>query len=449
MLRWFPGVSTQFRLASLVAASYLFYGWWDWRFTGLLAISTLIDYEIGNRIASTEERSRRVKWLIASLVTNLSILAYFKYMGFLASSINAVLDWARVGGALPIPDILLPVGISFYTFQTLSYSIDIFRGEAKPAVSRLHFAAYVSLFPQLVAGPIVRYSEFDDQLRNIKPKADWPQIATGIYFFTAGMAQKILLADTIATKIQEPLADYQSLGLIGSWYCMLGYTCQLYFDFAGYSNMAVGLGHLLGFQFQKNFDSPYQASSISDFWRRCHITLSSWLRDYIFIPLGGSREGTWLTVRNLMVVMFLGGLWHGAGWTFVLWGVYHGILLATGGVLHRLTNWRAPHQLAIPTTFILVLVGWVLFRSTDLNMASSLLMSMFGQRGIEPEIVTACGGVVPLVILSALLGIVWFAPSIWSFKPRWNLATALALSLLMVACILRISIPSPFLYFQF
>lgn len=449
LLRWMPGVSTQFRLTALVASSYLFYGWWDWRFTGLLALSTLVDYEIGNRIASTDIHSRRVKWLIASLVTNLGLLGYFKYMGFLTASINAVLQWARVGGTLPVPDILLPVGISFYTFQTLSYSIDIFRRAAQPTVSRLHFAAYVSLFPQLIAGPIVRYREFDEQLRSIKTRPEWSQIALGIYFFTAGMAQKILLADSIAARIQEPLAAYHTLGLIGSWFCMLGYACQLYFDFAGYSNMAVGLGHLLGFQFPKNFDSPYRASSISDFWRRWHITLSSWLRDYLFIPLGGSRNGALLTARNLMVVMFLGGLWHGAGWTFVLWGVYHGLLLAIGGIVHHISDWRTPKLLAVPTTFLLVLVGWVLFRSTDLEMASSLLLAMSGQNGIEARFFAACGGVTSVAILTALLSLVWFAPNLWDIKPRWNMATAVVMSGLMLVCILRIGIPSPFLYFQF
>lgn len=449
LLRWMPGVSTRFRLTILVTASYLFYGWWDWRFTGLLALSTLIDYEIGNRIASSETHSRRVKWLIASLITNLGLLGYFKYMGFLASSLNAVLQWARLGGDLPVPDILLPVGISFYTFQTLSYSIDIFRRTAEPTASRLHFAAYVSLFPQLIAGPIVRYSEFDDQLQNIKSRPEWPQIALGIFFFAAGMAQKILLADTIAAKIQDPLREYQSLELIGSWYCMLGYTCQLYFDFAGYSNMAVGLGHMLGFQFPKNFDSPYQASSISDFWRRWHITLSNWLRDYLFIPLGGSRNGALLTVRNLMVVMLLGGLWHGAGWTFVAWGVYHGVLLAIGGLGHRASDWRAPKYLAVPTTFILVVIGWVLFRSTDMHMAASILASMMGQRGVEIGALDTFGGFGSAAILTTLLMIVWFAPNLWDIKPEWNLGTAFGLSTVMVICILRINIPSPFLYFQF
>ncbi len=326
-LWWHRAISLKMRLAMLVGASYLFYGWWDFRFVSLLAVSTLVDYHAGQRLYVSQEPGPRRFWLGVSLVTNLGLLAFFKYCGFFASSVNAVADLVQFGSRLSIPDIILPVGISFYTFQTMSYSIDIYRGKAKPAASLLHFAAYVALFPQLVAGPIVRYTDIEDQLREIRRSPYWTQFAQGIFFFVAGMCQKVLLADTIAARVDPLLVQYNELQFAAAWFCTLGYTCQLYFDFAGYSNMAVGLGQMLGFSFPQNFDSPYKSANISHFWRRWHMTLSFWLRDYLFIPLGGNKFGVRRTMRNLFIVMALGGLWHGAGWTFVLWGVFHGVLL--------------------------------------------------------------------------------------------------------------------------
>ena len=331
LLWWQPGWRAPQRLGFLVLASYLFYGWWDYRFVPLLLLSTLVDYRVGRYLSRAQNPSGRILALMLSLAVNLGLLGFFKYSGFLASSLNAVV--AGFSGAQPLPvwDIVLPVGISFYTFQTLSYTIDIYRGQARPADSFLQFAAYVSLFPQLIAGPIVRYGQLQAQLCSLARHPDWQQMARGLFFFVAGLSQKLLLADLIAARVNPLLADYQSLRLCGSWFAMLGYSCQLYFDFAGYSNMAVGLGLMLGLELPQNFASPYQSRNIAEFWRRWHITLSTWLRDYLFIPLGGSRLGSWVTLRNLILVMFLGGLWHGAGWTFVLWGLYHGVLLT----LHR------------------------------------------------------------------------------------------------------------------
>ncbi len=386
-------------------------------------------------------------WLLVSLVTNLGLLAFFKYSGFLTGSVNGLLEWARHGGRLPVPEIILPVGISFYTFQTLSYTIDIYRRKAEPANSFWHFAAYVSLFPQLIAGPIVRYTDLEDQLRRIAPTVSWKQFADGLVFFVIGLAQKILLADLIAVRIQPLLADAASLQLASGWYAMLGYTCQLYFDFAGYSNMAVGLGFMLGFAFPQNFDSPYKSRNISEFWRRWHITLSSWLRDYLFVPLGGSRHGRWLTLRNLFLVMFLGGLWHGAGWTFVLWGVYHGLLL----VIHNLSKdrWQLPRFAAVPLTFVAVVFGWVLFRSTDLTMCGQIFQALLGFQGVETNWLAACGGAKALLILASLLGVVFFCPNLWQWRLRFNPLTASALAMVLVVCVLRLDSESPFLYFQF
>jgi alginate O-acetyltransferase complex protein AlgI len=446
---WRLPLSAQARLALLAIASYLFYGWWDARFVSLLALSTLIDYAAGHRIAASQSRTERTGWLAFSLATNLGLLAIFKYCGFMAETVNALCNWAHAGTPLTVPQIILPAGISFYTFQTMSYSIDIYRGHARPAPSLLHFATYVSLFPQLIAGPIVRYTELEDTLQSDSRHVDWNQCARGIHFFVAGMCQKVLLADTMAARIDPLLQRYSELDLVSAWFCLLGYACQLYFDFAGYSNMAVGLGHLLGFQFPQNFNSPYKSASIAEFWRRWHMSLSFWLRDYLFIPLGGNRHGARTTVRNLFIVMALGGLWHGAGWTFVIWGLYHGILLATHALWKERAGVRLPPVAAQAVTFLAVLVGWAIFRSHDLEMCGSWLAAMAGMSGLDPQPLAACGGVGSFSLLAFLLAIVFALPNTSQLRlaPRPALACLTALALLV--CVLRFNVESPFLYFQF
>lgn len=381
ILWWACNLSVRTRLALLTLCSFVFYGWWDWRFCSLLLFSTLVDYYAGYRIDTEPTPARKKFWLGISLTTNLGLLAFFKYSGFFAQTINSIGLYFQSGDLIHVPNIILPIGISFYTFQTISYSIDIYRGDAKPANDLIHFAAYVSMFPQLIAGPIVRYASIESQLREVKTKICWGQFSYGIYFFVLGMSQKILLADTIASRINPRLLDYETLEFFGSWFVMLGYTCQLYFDFSGYSNMAVGLGLMLGFQFPQNFNSPYKSLNISEFWRRWHMSLSKWLRDYLFIPLGGSRFGTLNTMRNLTIVMFLGGLWHGAGWNFVVWGLFHGLLL----ILHqsfKATGVKIPRLLAIIITFVAVVFGWVFFRSLDMHMAWTIQQAMVGAEWI-------------------------------------------------------------------
>ncbi|MFK7737820.1 MAG: MBOAT family protein [Pirellulaceae bacterium] len=452
LLWWNRRMNPAWRLGFLTLASYVFYGWWDYRFVSLLVFSTIVDYFAGGKIVNANASSSKRFWLAVSLVSNLGLLAFFKYCGFFAESWNGLAEWLRSGGSIPVPEIILPVGISFYTFQTLSYSIDLYRGNAKPARSLLHFAAYVSLFPQLIAGPIVRYRDIEDQLREIPDSVNWDYFAKGIFFFVAGMAQKILLADVIAAQINPLLLHYETLQLAGAWFAMLGYSVQLYFDFAGYSNMAVGLGLMLGFQFPQNFDSPYKSSSISEFWRRWHMTLSSWLRDYLFIPLGGSRGGTILTLRNLIIVMFLGGLWHGAGWTFVLWGLFHGSLLAINAIWSKAGLPEVPRPLAVVMTFVAVVFGWALFRSTDVNMCSELWQSMLALNGIESSVfamLDAAGGIKAVAVLSGMLAIVWFSPNLWEIRFKPTVPYALALSSIFTACMLRFDVQSPFLYFQF
>jgi alginate O-acetyltransferase complex protein AlgI len=465
-LWWQRSIGLQSRLALLVVASYLFYGWWDYRFVSLLVVSTLVDYQAGRRLHASQNQATRRFWLGVSLVTNLGLLAFFKYCGFFATSLNAVGDLLQFGGRLSVPEILLPIGISFYTFQTMSYSIDIYRGKAEPAQSLLHFAAYVAMFPQLIAGPIVRYAQIEDQLREIRQHPYWPMLARGICFFVAGMCQKVLLADPIAAQVDPLLAQYEQLQIGAAWFCTLGYTCQLYFDFAGYSNMAVGLGYMLGFSFPQNFDSPYKSDNIATFWRRWHMTLSFWLRDYLFIPLGGSQHGPRRTLRNLFIVMALGGLWHGAGWTFVLWGIYHGMLLIIHFVNRRQGWVQLPRMGSVALTFVAVMVGWVIFRSTDINMCCGWLGAMLGLRidleqllvadhwsigwvGWEANVLTAVGGIKSVAILGALVAIIFALPNLWQIRFRPTVWSAAVLSVAFAVCVLRFHQESPFLYFQF
>jgi alginate O-acetyltransferase complex protein AlgI len=351
-----------------------------------------------------------------------------------------------LGVSVPHPNIVLPIGISFYTFHTISYVVDSYRGTITPTEDFWEFASYVSLFSQLVAGPIVRFRQIEGDLENIGVSKRGALDSIGWSYFVVGLSQKLLIADLIAAVIDPALANYAQLGTATTWACILGYTYQLYFDFAGYSNMAVGLGYLFGLRIPQNFNTPYKADGIADFWRRWHISLSSCLRDYIYIPLGGSRDGTAATYRNLLFTMLLGGLWHGANWTFVVWGAYHGVLLCLNRIFneqwHRI--WR-PARLAI--TFLLVVIGWVFFRSRDFTMAARLLSNMFSW--------TASVGMIASGTLVALLALAFsfahFGRNTFEMDHEWNFGMRCVWVALFAVCLLRIvtSPGSPFLYFQF
>ena len=446
---WLLAKWPQARLAFLVISSFVFYGWWHWEFTLLLMLSTVVDYCLGGWIHRSQTKRAKGILLSLSLISNLGMLGYFKYCGFFAESINGLLDTFRLGTPLHVPDIILPVGISFYTFQTLTYCIDLYKGEIKPAKSLMHFAAYVSMFPQLIAGPIVRFSDVETQLKELAQRPDWNEVARGIWFFVIGMCQKILIADTVSKVATPLLADPASLQFVTAWSALLAYTVQLYFDFAGYSNMAIGLGLMMGFSFPQNFDSPYQAASIQSFWRRWHMTLSSFLRDYLYIPLGGNRYGKTLSYRNLLIVMLLGGFWHGAGWTFVLWGLMHGCLLVGNGLWRDHVRIGIPKAIGVTLTFFFVMMGWLLFRSTDMQMASHWYAAIFGLRGVEADYGMSLIPVLGFVVTIVALLFCWFAPNTWNYRPRLSLGTAVILGILLVVCILRFDADSPFLYFQF
>ncbi|NCA82196.1 MAG: MBOAT family protein [Opitutae bacterium] len=434
----------------LVACSYVFYGWWDYRYCGLLLLATLIDYIAGGRIAATADPVRKKRWLCLSICSDMGMLGFFKYYDLGAGTLNAVAHWAGAGaGVLPLLHLILPVGISFYTFQSMSYSIDIYRGHARPAKSFIDFACYVSLFPQLVAGPIVRYHELDNQLR--VRSHSWAKAGAGLTLFVLGLAKKVVLADAVA-----PMADWgfsqAAIGLAGAWSSLMAYTLQIYFDFSGYSDMAVGLGLMLGFQFPQNFHSPYKSASISEFWTRWHISLSSWLRDYLYVPLGGNRKGAVRTYVNLFLTMLLGGLWHGASWTFMLWGAYHGALLA----LERMNGkrgfgWRLPRPLQVGLTFVLVMFGWVLFRAPTLDGLARMSKGLAGFHGWGNAYPLAEAGALNWAALLFGLALVFAAKNTWEIRwqPSCRWAAGLALLFLICLAVLLVNTSSPFLYFQF
>jgi len=359
--------------------SLLFYGWGEPRFLPILFFYIVINYAVGLAIGRT--RSRHA-WILVGVIGNLSLLVYFKYLDFLSSQLSMIA--ARLGfGALPIAHVPLPLGISFITFQGLSYVIDVYRGTVPPQRSLVDFAMYKSMFPQLIAGPIVRYVEIAPDIAHRAVLVD--DLAEGTRQFIVGLGQKVLIANVLGAPADQIFAlSAAERGTLTAWLGIICYTLQIYFDFAGYSNMAIGLGRLIGFRYPINFYRPYVAQSVTDFWRRWHMTLSRWFRDYLYIPLGGNRGAPWRTYLNLLTVFALCGFWHGANWPFLIWGLYHGafLILERSGfsaVLQRL--WR-PFRHAY--LLLMVTVGWVFFRADTLKAALSFLRAMFGDVAGSP-----------------------------------------------------------------
>jgi D-alanyl-lipoteichoic acid acyltransferase DltB (MBOAT superfamily) len=373
------------RLRLLLGASYVFYGWWDWRFCFLLLLSTVVDYRCGAAMASTSDPSRRLRLLWLSILVNLGALGFFKYLDFFS---DAAVDFLTALGMQADPvtlNVILPVGISFYTFQTLSYTVDVYRGHSEPARDFTAFAAYVAFFPQLVAGPIERASALLPQLSNL-PRPDLRQVADGLWLMLLGYVKKVVIADRCAGFVDVAFAG-GALPAEGAfaWTYLYAFALQIYGDFSGYTDIARGVSKLFGFELMRNFRAPYFVTNPSDFWRHWHISLSTWLRDYLYIGwLGGNRDGAWKTYRNLMLTMVLGGLWHGAGWAFLIWGLFHGALL----VLHRpVSGWFsrfgssfAARALGVFVFFHLTCIGWLIFRAGALpegvNQAEFIFRSL-------------------------------------------------------------------------
>lgn len=417
----------------LTLASFFFYAFAGhaWFLIPML-VTTILDFLVAPMIHSAPSSGRKRAWLVFSLSCNLGLLFYFKY--------------ARLVFGGSYASVILPAGISFYTFQTMSYVIDVYRGEARPETDFWTFAGFVSFFPHLVAGPLTRHDQLIPQLDAIADKGIKPRWNEGVFLFAAGLAKKVLIADRIGALIDPRINDAGSLGFAAAWLALLGYSLQIYFDFSGYSDMAVGLGRLFGIELPLNFDSPYQSRTPTEFWQRWHITLSRWLRDYLYIPLGGNRGSAVRTGFNLMATMVLGGLWHGASWTFAAWGFYHGVLL----VLFRLTErrWTAlPDGLQKTLTFLAVSTGWVFFRSETFDQARTWflrLTDVFSFKLLGAGELPLAG----LVAAGLLLALVFpnAARRDWT---RLSPGLQVALGLATVLAVLFMNFSSRFLYFQF
>jgi alginate O-acetyltransferase complex protein AlgI len=361
------------RNSLLLVASYYFYAYWDVRFCGLLLLSTLVDYVVAKRMAEAETNAGRRGLLLISLVVNLGVLGFFKYFNFFIDSARPLLESMGMSGQTL--QIILPVGISFYTFQTLSYTIDVYRGVLKPVRNPLDFALYVAFFPQLVAGPIVRARELLPQLESV-PTWSHRRCYGGAQQMLRGAVKKVLLADRLGEAVDVVFAGPDLYSGPTLWLAVFAYAGQIYYDFSGYSDIAIGSAKMLGYRFPINFRHPYLARSPAEFWHRWHMTLSRWLRDYLYISLGGNRISPVATYRNLMVTMTLGGLWHGAAWTFVLWGMWHGLALSIQRGIANHTRRRPPQMIGWILTLGVVLIGWILFRNPDVASAWTMLIRM-------------------------------------------------------------------------
>ena len=434
------------RYVWLALTGYVFYSFWNYKFCALLLFSTVVSYVAGLGLLRWTDPVRRRWCLAVSVASDLAVLAFFKYADFGLSSAVAVGQWLGLGVHFTPMNIVLPVGISFYTFHSISYIVDAYKGTIRPTRNFWEYATYVSLFSQLVAGPIVRFREIESDLEQIDRTDRRTYLDKGWSFFAIGMVEKVLIADTIAAIINPALSHVGQLSTVNTWLCMIGYTYQLYFDFCGYSDMAVGLGYLFGLHIPQNFKSPYKAVNIADFWRRWHMSLSSWLRDYLFMPLGGLFGAKWKHARNFVVTFTLGGLWHGAAWTFVLWGLYHGVLLSLYDLVGR--KWdRLPTPIRRAGTFLLVVLGWVVFRADTLTMAGALYRRMFVFHNGPP--MAASGMLAAMLVLAG--GLAHFGPNAFDLKHQWSRRATVLLAALFLLCMTAIygAKPSPFLYFQF
>ena len=467
-------------LSWLIAASLFFYGWWNPAYLGLLIGSIFANYAIGVALGSVGTPNKKTL-LIIGITGNLMVIGYFKYTNFFIDNLN----WAT-GTNYNLEAIILPLAISFFTFQQIAYLADAYYGKTKE-YNFLHYCLFVTFFPQLIAGPIVHHKEMLPQFAKDRVyRFNHVNLAIGITIFALGLFKKVILADSIAvhaTPVFDAAHAGAALSFIEAWTGALAYTFQLYFDFSGYSDMAIGLARMFGIKLPINFNSPYKANNIIDFWRRWHITLSRFLRDYLYIPLGGNRHGQTRRYANLMIVMLLGGLWHGAGWTFVLWGLLHGAYLSINHIWHKVCAvisrarnkpFKLSPVISRGITFIAIVVAWVPFRAADIGSAGHMLGSMFDIQGafshlIQSELVELDKAFLLILLLWL---IAWLMPNtlqiMYRYQPvtdtilslklsrsahifKWRPATswAIATSLLMIIALMKLHTASEFLYFQF
>ncbi|MFO1350167.1 MAG: MBOAT family protein [Gammaproteobacteria bacterium] len=441
----------------ILVGSYVFYGWWRIDFLFLFFAVTVWSYGFGLAIARAPNPARAKALCLIGIGGNLAVLGYFKYFNFGVDSLNTLLGAIEVP-ALSLWHVILPIGISFYVFHAISYLVDLYRKDADPVARFVDFAAFLALFPQLVAGPVLRYKDLYFQFNH--RTHSFSKFSTGAQRFMIGFCKKILIADSVAPLVDTMFSNPDPT-FADAWLGALAYTVQLYFDFSGYSDMAVGLGLMIGFRIIENFNHPYISGSITEFWRRWHISLSTWLRDYLYISLGGNRLGPVRTYINLFLTMLLGGLWHGANWTFVLWGAWHGTVLAIERALGVRHGTPYPRWIGMPVTLLLVIIGWVMFRAPNVTTAIGFYRGMLGLNGygISSAVAWQVNGI-ELLMLTVGWIVIYTAPYIprrfWVRKSTslWRdpaLAGSIATVSLMALAVLKLVSDSfsPFLYFQF
>ena len=443
----------------LLVASYVFYMSWNVLCGGLILFTSALDYYVGRGLGVIENPSRRKLLLVLSLIANLGVLVFFKYSNFLLWNAQTVLGWFGLHPSLGTLSVILPAGISFFTFQSMSYTIDVYRRQLPPCKSLPDFLLFVSFFTHLIAGPIVRASKLLPQFTE-KPKRDATDIETGIAYFLLGAVKKMVISDQIAAHVDLIFAHPANYDAITLLLGALGYAVQIYCDFSGYSDMAFGCARILGYWLCENFRMPYSATSVTDFWRRWHMALSTWLRDYLYIPLGGNQNGRLLTYRNLMITMVLGGFWHGASWNFILWGALHGGALAGHKFWGELgcADWieRRPglrlawRPVAWLLTFTVVLVGWIIFRAQTFGDATIFLKRLAVWAGDGTRLSSPF--ILPAVCAVAFIHLVVNKNSNWAEaipqKSMWQRIAAYTALLLILIC-LGATDASPFIYFQF
>ena len=443
----------RFRNVILLLASLVFYAWGEPVYLFLMLLSILFNYFSGLDIARNLQDKRAAKRsLVFNLIINLAVLGFFKYEGFVLDTLNGILPVHISYHALP-----LPIGISFYTFQILSYIIDVYRGNVKVQTNLPNFALYVTMFPQLIAGPIVQYADVDEQLAS--REISRTKFGEGSMYFIRGLAKKVLLANTSGMIFTEVSGLAKgNIAVVTAWLGAFAYMFQIYFDFSGYSDMAIGLGKMFGFEFNMNFNYPYVSKSITEFWRRWHISLSSWFRDYVYIPLGGNRVSKIKHIRNLLIVWFLTGLWHGAAWNFVAWGLYYGVILIIEKYFLSPVLDRLPDVVRHIYSIVLVVIGWVLFFSSSFGQAADYIRVMFGAgaHGFadrESMYLLTSNLILWLILIFGSTPLVHFRYEHMLRSKKWNttIINSVVYAALFIVCIAYLVTESynPFLYFRF
>ena len=439
------------RKAFLLLASWVFYGWWDWRFVGLLIFSATCNWAIAEWIDRTPKKSARKALVVLAVAIDLGVLGFFKYYGFFIDQLGAALDMLGWKRDLPLLQIVLPVGISFFTFQAISYVVDVYRGTCQKARSLLDVMLLMSFFPHLVSGPIVRARDLLPQFAQV-PRPSRAMFTEALLLIVWGLFKKTVIASELSTGLVDPVffdpSAYGGADLLAATY---GYAVQIYCDFSAYSDIAIGVAALLGYRFPRNFDQPYRAASLQEFWRRWHISLSTWLRDYVYIPMGGGRGGVVKACRNILFTMLLGGLWHGAAWTFVAWGALHGVVLCIERIFKGARKSLFPSLIGVVVTFHIVCLGWILFRADSFSTALAYVKGLTTNWGAAPTQAT------PFLVGMIGFGLLMhFLPpraverlgGMARFAPSPTLGVTVGAMMLAVEAIRPQGI-APFIYFQF